>query len=56
MEIGLAYNFGLTIILAKEKEKVLSRLVQGIPGMILIEYENLDDLKSKLKESLSKIK
>ena len=52
IEIGISYCLGLKIILLQEKDKNVTKLAQGIPNVIIIEYDNLKDLKNKLSKSL----
>lgn len=52
IEIGISYCLGLKIILLQEKGKQATKLAQGIPNVIIIEYDNLEDLKEKLSKSL----
>jgi len=52
IEIGISYCLGLKIILLQEKDKNVTKLAQGIPNVIIIEYNNLEDLKNKLSKSL----
>jgi hypothetical protein len=47
-EIGIAHMLGLKIILLLEKGKILSRLIQGVPGAKIIEYSDIEELKDKL--------
>jgi len=51
-EIGMSFCLNLKRILLLEKGKQVSRLVQGMPNTTIIEYENLEDLKSKLLAAL----
>lgn len=52
IEIGLSYGLGLRRILLLEKGQFVSKLAQGIPQTIVIEYENLSDLEEKLSLAL----
>lgn len=52
-EIGLSYELGLKRILLLEKGKKLSRLIQGVPETVIIEYKGLEDLKKSLNKALS---
>jgi len=54
MEIGMSYCMNLKRILLLEKGKQVSRLTRGTPDTVFIEYENLDDLKTKLSSALDK--
>jgi len=58
MEIMYAYKHDIPVIcLLNKKNKPLSRMVEGSPHTILIEYETKDDLDSELdKLSLDKLK
>lgn len=55
IEIGMSYCLGLKIILLIEKGKKFTRLAQGIPNALIIEYKNLNDLKTKLDSVITKI-
>ncbi len=48
IEIGISYCLNLKRILLLEKGKSLTKLAQGMPDTIIIEYENFEDLKEKL--------
>jgi hypothetical protein len=56
IEIGLSFSLGLKRILLIEKGNSITKLAQGMPDTIIIEYNNLDDLKEKLKSSINTIK
>lgn len=56
IEIGMSYCLNLRRILLLEKEKYVTKLAQGMPNTIIIEYENLKDLKNKLSSALDGIK
>jgi len=56
IEIGMSYCLGLKRILLLEKTKNVTKLAQGMPETIIIEYENLDDLKNKLSLELGSIR
>ena len=56
IEIGMSYCLKLKIILLLEKGKYVTKLAQGIPDIIIIEYESLKDLKAKLSSALDKVK
>lgn len=47
IEIGISYCLNLKRILLIEKGKYLTKLAQGIPNTIIVEYENLEELKNK---------
>jgi len=53
IEIGLSYDLGLERILLIEKGKFVSKLAQGMPKTIIVEYEDLQDLKKKLSTVLA---
>ena len=53
IEIGLSFSLGLKRILLIEKGNSITKLAQGMPDTIIIEYNNLDDLKKKLKSSIN---
>jgi len=55
IEIGMSYCLNLKRILLLEKGKYLTKLAQGMPNTTLIEYENLEDLKTKLSLVLDNI-
>ncbi|MCE7742792.1 MAG: hypothetical protein GOP50_10085 [Candidatus Heimdallarchaeota archaeon] len=57
MEIMYAYKHDIPVIcLLNKKNKPLSRMVEGSPHIILIEYESKEDLDVKLGEmSLDKL-
>lgn len=52
IEIGMAFCNNLKIILLIENGNSVTKLAQGIPGIVLIEYSNIDDLKQKLSHQL----
>jgi hypothetical protein len=56
IEIGLSFCFNLTRILLLEKGKHVTKLAQGMPNTIIIEYSNLEDLKNKLSSTLDNLK
>lgn len=56
IEIGMSYCLNLKRILLIEKGKHVTKLAQGMPNTIIIEYENLNDLKNKLSSALDGIK
>ncbi len=56
IEIGMSYLLNLKRILLIEKGKQVTKLAQGMPNTTIIEYENLEDLKTKLSSSLKKLK
>jgi len=49
MEIMFAYNLGKKIICIYSNTEI-SNMVKGLPGVILLPYKNLDDLKEKLDQ------
>jgi hypothetical protein len=55
IEIGLSYALNLKRILLIEKGQFVSKLAQGLPGTIMIEYDSVDDLKDKLNIELNKV-
>jgi nucleoside 2-deoxyribosyltransferase len=55
IEIGLSYPLGLKRILLLEKRKYVSKLAQGMPNTIILEYGNLEELKAKLSSVLESI-
>lgn len=55
IEIGISYCLNIKRILLLEKGKYVTKLAQGMPNTIVIEYENLEDLKDKLSSTLEKI-
>ncbi len=56
IEIGMSYCLNLKRILLLEKGKYVTKLVQGMPNTIIIEYKNFNDLKNKLSSTLDDIK
>ena len=54
-EIGLSYELGLKRILLLETGKNLSRLIQGVPETIIIEYKDIKELKDKLNKALENL-
>lgn len=56
IEIGMSYYLNLKRILLLEKGKHVTKLAQGMPNTIIIEYEDLEDLKNKLSSTLDGIK
>ena len=48
IEIGLSYCLGLKRILLISKGNFVTKLAQGMSETTIIEYNNLEDLKSKL--------
>ncbi len=56
IEIGMSYCLNLKRILLLEKGKHVTKLAKGMPNTIIVEYENLEDLKSKLSSALDSIK
>lgn len=55
MEIGLSYEMGLARILLLEKGKHITKFAQGMPDTSIIEYENEDELKTKLVNELASL-
>ncbi len=56
IEIGMSYCLNLKRIFLLEKSKCVTKLAQGMPNTIIIEYENLKDLKKKLTSALDGVK
>ena len=56
IEIGMSYCLNLKRILLLEKGKHVTKLAQGMPNTIIVEYEHLKDLKDKLSSALDNIK
>ncbi|MFA7707695.1 MAG: nucleoside 2-deoxyribosyltransferase [Candidatus Pacearchaeota archaeon] len=56
IEIGMSYCLNLKRILLLEKGKYITKLAQGMPKTLIIEYENIKDLKQKLSATLRDIK
>lgn len=52
IEIGMSHLLNLKRILLLEKGKYITKLAQGMPNTTIIEYENLEDLKTKLFSAL----
>jgi hypothetical protein len=53
IEIGLSYPLGLKRILLIQSGNTITKLAQGIPETIIIEYENPADMLEKLTRELS---
>ncbi|HBG81969.1 TPA: hypothetical protein DDW69_03985 [candidate division CPR2 bacterium] len=53
--IGLSYSLGLKRILLLRKGRSLTKIAPGIPKTLVIEYEDIDDLKEKLDQVLTNI-
>ena len=56
IEIGMSFCLNLTRILLHEKGKYVTKLAQGMPNTAIIEYDNLEELKSKLSSTLDEVK
>jgi len=56
IEIGISYCLNLKRILLLEKGKYLTKLAQGMPDTVIIEYEDIKGLKDKLSSALDNIK
>lgn len=56
IEIGLSFGLGLKRILLIEGGNSLTKLAQRMPDTIIIEYNNLEDLKKELKSVINAIK
>ncbi|MAG02815.1 hypothetical protein CMI42_05750 [Candidatus Pacearchaeota archaeon] len=56
IEIGMSYCLNLKRILLLEKGKYVTKLAQGMPNTVIIEYENLEELRNKLSSALNDIK
>jgi hypothetical protein len=54
IEIGMSFCLGLERILLHEKGKYITKLAQGMPKTTIVEYENLEDMKTKLNLVLDK--
>ncbi len=52
IEIGLSYCLGLRRILLFEKGKKITKLAQGMPNTIFVEYSSIEEMKSKLKQAI----
>lgn len=52
MEIMLAYLEGKKIIVLHKEEAEVSLLLKGIPGIKIITYKNIDELREKIIETL----
>ncbi|TSC64418.1 MAG: Uncharacterized protein G01um101491_287 [Parcubacteria group bacterium Gr01-1014_91] len=52
IEIGLSYALGLKRILLIERGQYVSKLAEGIPDTILIEYKDSQELKELLDNAL----
>jgi hypothetical protein len=55
-EIGMSYCLGLKRILLIEKGNSLTKLIQGMPETVILEYKTAEDLKNKLSNELDKEK
>jgi nucleoside 2-deoxyribosyltransferase len=55
IEIGLSYHLGLKRILLLERGQYVSKLAQGIPDTVIVEYESIVDLRTKLAKTLGQI-
>ena len=55
VEIGLSYSFGLKRILLLENGGNVTKLVQGMPDTVILEYANIDNLKLKLDNYLQNL-
>ncbi len=55
IEIGLSYVLNLKRILIIEDGQFVSKLAQGIPNTIIIQYGSADQLKNKLELALRDI-
>jgi hypothetical protein len=51
-EIGMSYCLGLKRILLIQKGNCLTKLLQGMPETVVIEYKTRQDLKNKLSKEL----
>lgn len=52
VEIGMSYCLGLRRILLIEKGGQLTKLILGMPETVIIEYESVDDLRTKISKEL----
>jgi nucleoside 2-deoxyribosyltransferase len=52
MEIMLAHMLGKKVICACKKGAKLSRLLQGMPGIVIIEYGSFEEMEAKLRSQL----
>lgn len=55
IEIGMSCCMNLKRILLLEKGKYVTKLAQGMPNTIIIEYDDIEDLKQKLSKALKEI-
>jgi len=55
IEIGLSYQLGHKRILLIEKGNYVTKLAQGMPSTIIIEYSDTEDLISQLTNALHKL-
>jgi hypothetical protein len=51
IELGISHCLNHKIVLVFEKGKKVSALARGIPNAVLVEYENLEEMKKKLSEA-----
>ncbi len=52
MEIMYAYMLGKKIIVTYKSGSKLSYMILGLPGAVLVEYRNINELECKLKKVL----
>lgn len=55
IEIGMSHSLGLKKILLIENGNFVTKLAQGMPDTIIVEYLDKDDLEDKLGQVLEKI-
>ena len=55
IEIGMSYCLDLKRILLIQGKKHITKLAIGMPGTIIINYKDEEDLKIKLEKTLHKI-
>jgi len=56
IEIGMSFCLGLRRILLIESGQTVTKLAQGMPDTVIIEYKDSNDLKDKLGLELDDIK
>lgn len=55
MEIGLSYEMGLKRILLLSKGNYITKFAVGMPGTVIIEYSDDNELLVRLKQTLEEI-
>ena len=55
IEIGFSYTLGLKRVLLIEEGKSLTKLAQGMPDTIVIQYRGVEDMREKLESVICKM-